>query len=139
MVEILKIQYRWFLYTDDTGNQWAVNLRKRNGVIGNFIDPVPGHFPKSGGGIYVWGWQNLDMRHVRIKTEDRKLLSIPCASVDSDTFNSVGSVIEFPRWDHGIDDGGVPSETIIGTIISRHGESVRVGPYTSVFDRGTPS
>lgn len=128
-----KIQYAWFVYKDDADILWSVTLRKRAGVIGNFESPDPEELPVSPAHISVWGWQNLDMRHVTVKTEAGKYLKFPCMRVSSETYNAVGQEIEVPLWDTGIDDGEPPSETISGIIVSRTGERPRKGPYRTPY------
>lgn len=126
-----RIQYRTAIYIDDQGKGWSVTIRKRVYVLGGFDDIGPGNMPA--GAIFSWGWQNLDMRHVTVKTNDGKILKFPCMRETSDLFNAVGQVVQVPIWDTGIDDGEAPSVEVAATVISRKSENPGRGSYRSPY------
>lgn len=126
------IQYAWFVYWDDVGTPWAVYMRKRNGVIGNFEPLTFEQASNLKNTMSVWGWQRLSMRHITIKTQDGKYLKCPVQKPTSSNFHRVLESITFPQWDSGIDDGAPPGPTITGTIVGRVGENFRGMPYRPI-------
>lgn len=130
-----KIQYGWYVYTDDLGREWRVNLRKRTAFLGGFTQVALPPYASEISPIPVWPHQNLRMRHVTIRNAVNKYIQVPAALPNAPPFTKVGFTVDIPKWDSDITGGAITGESEGGVITGRTGERLE-GVFNVLQDFG---